>query len=231
MDNYPFKSVLAHYAQLGVDGLRYFDPRYHDRLDQQLKEIWQVWLAQGNGVKVFELEEEGSDGIKYEFPIPDEYLARDKMYLYFYLENKFQNIYYQVRSKLSPELQAAFDEDHGFQCRAEEVMADHFSLMVLENEVRQIADKAARRKFVEEAVIDFLVYITPQDITKYGAKFPNLSSPAYREFLQKKKAAAENEGFIFEISDTHEDHPTHPERLLIYFSSPIMQEALAGAEL
>ncbi len=229
LDNYPFKSVLAHYAQLGVDGLRYFDPRYHDRLDQQLKEIWQVWLAQGNGVEVLEYEEEGSTSIKYEFPIPDQYLAEDKMYLNFYLENQFQNIYYQVQSKLSPELQAAFEEDQGFQCRAEEVMADHFSRMIIENEVRQIADKAAQRKFVEEAVIDFLVYITPQDVTKYGAKFPNLISPEYQEFLQKKKAAEDgNEVFIITQTLNADDHPTHPERLLIYFSSPVLQEALQG---
>lgn len=214
--DYPFLAALKEYRKLGVSGLDYLD--LHKRADYE-RVVQQLYAQVKDNDDLILLDDDGP-----EITVIDE----ARLIPALTIANAIVNDETGLAEKLTN------GQTEKYISRMDEVLADHFAKLVLEDKAAEINDPAARRQFVEEALLLFFTTIEVDEALKWYPQYPALLLPELQSWWKKSlnpSRAAENifaqiwqdnwrDYFLFD------DHPRTEERLKIFLSSPILRQAI-----
>ena len=216
LENYPFIEELRQYRQIGISGLALVDPAQRDKILAWAHRIIAQVLA---NQMVFVRDADHQvirDQAEIESWLPVIIMKRE---LIDYYDDLNQDDGITKEDLVS---------------RIEEIMADHFSRLVLESYLQEMTDAQAKQKFAKEYLLAHFFIANPKQALCLADKYPQLVSPALRQWGQemsqnqaKKNAAWDTLCDFY----SYDDHPETNERLKIFLSSSIIREALFGKAL
>ncbi len=216
--DYPFWAALEEYRKLGISGLDYIEPNKAGAFDQLVQKL----LAK---------MQENDDLILIDDNGP-EITVVDKARLIPALV--ISNAITFDETGLAEELTEGKLEK--YVSRIDEVLADHFAKLVLEDKAAEIKDPAARKKFVEEGLLLFFAIVDSDEAVRWHKEYPALMLPECKTWWEKSQHP-QNEEDVAQAQiwqDTWQEyfvldeHPNIEERLKIFLSSPILRQAVLG---
>ena len=213
--NYPLGQDLKRYRALGVSGLDYLDPAHQKRWEKCVKLIYQ----QLNGKADYTLVDDIGG-----MPIIERDMSR--LIPAMVLANTVLGEFHLIEEQLDHDVSPAT-----WVVRINEVTADHFAKLALEEKAITIKDKKQRQQFVEEALLSFLWYIDLRDVWELKDIYPELLWPTLQAWYQEMQQGDDSAKKALWCQTWDEqcllnDHPTTQERLTIFLSSPVLRQAI-----
>lgn len=212
LEDYPFIEELRQYRKIGISGLALVDPAQKDKIFAWAHRIIAQVLADQ---MVFVRESDDKvicDQAEIEVWLPIIIMARE-------LADYYEDV----------------NQDDGITkedlvSRLEEIMADHFSRLVLESYLQEMTDAQTKQKFAREYLLWFVSLPDPKHSLSLADKYPQLVGPALRQWCQGTSQDSADKTRWDTICDfySYDDHPEINERLKIFLSSSIIRQALFG---